>query len=98
MGNIVAREKKDQYIEDPEVIDGPDGHTPPGMFAGHCWHALSGSLLFFANKYRRHNSLKFSSYFINFLCDLYYIKKTEPWVDDFAKMALFFSCTLTICF
>ena len=28
MGSIVAREKKDQFIEDPEVIDGPaDTHT-----------------------------------------------------------------------
>ena len=30
MGNIVAREKKDLYIEDPYVIEGPDGHTPTG--------------------------------------------------------------------
>lgn len=27
MGSIVAREKKDQYIEEPEVIDGPDSHS-----------------------------------------------------------------------
>lgn len=32
MGNVVNGVKKDQYIEDPEVIDGPDpdGHAPPG--------------------------------------------------------------------
>ena len=32
MGNVVSGAKKDQYIEDPEVIDGPDpdGHTSPG--------------------------------------------------------------------
>jgi hypothetical protein len=32
MGNVVSGVKKDQFIEDPEVIDGPDpdGHTPPG--------------------------------------------------------------------
>ena len=34
MGNVVSGVKKDQYIEDPEVIDGPDpdGHTPPGEY------------------------------------------------------------------
>ena len=30
MGNVVSHQKKDQVIEDPEIIDGPDDHTPPG--------------------------------------------------------------------
>ena len=35
MGNVISGVKKDQYIEDPEVIDGPDpdGHTSPGECA-----------------------------------------------------------------
>ena len=30
MGNIVTREKKDLFIEDPYVIEGPDGHASTG--------------------------------------------------------------------
>ena len=37
MGSVVSGVKKDQFIEDPEVIDGPDpdGHTPPGKKSAH---------------------------------------------------------------
>ena len=35
MGNIVAGERKDVFIEEPEVIDGPDpdGHASPGKLS-----------------------------------------------------------------
>lgn len=32
MGNIVTREKKDLFIEDPYVIEGPDGHASTGKW------------------------------------------------------------------